>query len=369
MPSSVLPTIASSDDSTIAESCASLRARLLERRDVGQRQHDAVDRRRLGAARLRRRGRGTAGCAGSSSVPALSRICVLDGDAGRAARARCRRISVGAVEVVREVAERPADVVRDDAEDLGDPRRELADAQLAVEEQRADVGALEQVLDVVVELLQLGVLLLVLGVDGVELLVDRVQLLVRALQLLVRRDQLLVGRLHLLVGGLELLDRRLQGLVRVRELVLERRASRSLRQPGRVDATARWPARPRRRARLRRRSAPAPAARVRVEQRDQHVRRRAVRIAQRLAEQRVRAGAPGHRHAVVARRCRRPCARAAARRRRRSAARRRASRAGSASAGAALTLSSVSAPPKLSTSCPCSSTRKLGGMKRSSSWS
>ena len=131
-------------------------------------------------------------------------------------------ISVGMREVVRERAQRPADVLRDDAEGVGDPRRELPDAELPIEEHRRDVGAVQQVLDVVVELLQLDVLLLVLRVDGVHLLVDRVELLVRALELLVGGDQFLVGRLQLFVRRLVLLDRRLQVLLGVGELVLQR---------------------------------------------------------------------------------------------------------------------------------------------------
>ena len=185
-----------------------------------------------------------------------------------------------------KLRERPADVLRQDLEDLGDARRELADAQLAIEEHRRDVGAVQQVLDVVVELLQLGVLLLVLRVDGVELLVDRVQLLVRALQLLVRGDQLLVGRLQLLVGRLELLDRGLQVLLGVGELVFERAhviARTGLpvdgRRPARaVGAPADVGERRHQRAARCRPSASA--------KRDQDVRQRALRVADRLGDER-----------------------------------------------------------------------------------
>ena len=53
---------------------------------------------------------------------------------------------LGALDVVREVADLAADVVRLDPEHAGDARREPADPELAIEEHRADVGALEQVL-------------------------------------------------------------------------------------------------------------------------------------------------------------------------------------------------------------------------------
>ena len=82
--------------------------------------------------------------------------------------------------------------------------------------------AREEVLHVVGHLLELGDLVLVLRVDRVELLVDRLQLLVGAVQLLVGGDQLLVGGLQLLVAGLHLLDGRLEVLLRMAELELER---------------------------------------------------------------------------------------------------------------------------------------------------
>ena len=153
----------------------------LEPADVDQREHHAVD-----ACPWR----GTAGCAGRTTCRGR-----------RAARARrlplastaCRSSTSSVVELVRERLDRPPDVVRHEVEGLGDLRRELADRELRVEEDRADVGARQQVVHVVGELGQLGDLALVLGVDRVELLVDALQLLVRALQLLVGRLQLFVG--------------------------------------------------------------------------------------------------------------------------------------------------------------------------------
>ena len=123
--------------------------------------------------------------------------------------------------LVREGLDRPADVVRQQAEGVGDLRRELADPQLSVEEDRADVGAGQQVVHVVGQLGQLGDLPLVLGVDRVELLVDALQLFVRALQLFVRRLQLLVRGLQLLVARLELFDGRLQAFLRRSQLGFE----------------------------------------------------------------------------------------------------------------------------------------------------
>ena len=124
--------------------------------------------------------------------------------------------------LVREGLDRPADVVREQAERVGDLRRELPDPQLAVEEDRADVGAGQEVVHVVGELGQLGDLALVLGVDRVELLVDALQLLVRALELFVRRLQLLVRGLELLVARFELLDRSLEAFFGGAQLGLER---------------------------------------------------------------------------------------------------------------------------------------------------
>ena len=126
------------------------------------------------------------------------------------------------LQIVSEGPDRTPDVLREDLEGLRDARGEFPDAQLPVQENRRDVGPIEQVLDVVVQLLQFRVLFLILRVDGVQLLVDGVELLVRALELLVRGNQLLVRRLKLFVRRLELFDRRLKTLFRVRQFVLER---------------------------------------------------------------------------------------------------------------------------------------------------
>lgn len=125
------------------------------------------------------------------------------------------------LQTVRDVLDRPADVLRQQVDLSGDRGRELAHAQIAVEKDRPDLGALKKIVDVVVELDELLDLALVLRVDGVELLVDGVQLFVGALQLLVGGEQLLVGGLELLVGGFQLLDRRLEILAGLPEFVFQ----------------------------------------------------------------------------------------------------------------------------------------------------
>ena len=111
---------------------------------------------------------------------------------------------------------------------LRDRRREAADQQVAVEEDRGDLGAVEQVAQIVVGLVELLDLALQLVVDRLQLLVDRLRLLARGfqflvgrLQLLVDRDQLLVRRFQLLERGLVLLDQRLQPLARLAQLAFE----------------------------------------------------------------------------------------------------------------------------------------------------
>ena len=68
---------------------------------------------------------------------------------------------------------------------LGGGGREPLDAELPVQEDRGDVGAVEQVGHVVVGRLQLLDLFLELVVDRGQLLVERLQLLLGGLQLLV----------------------------------------------------------------------------------------------------------------------------------------------------------------------------------------
>ena len=121
-----------------------------------------------------------------------------------------RRIAQMAVaEALREMGDRPADVGRQQLQQRLHRRREPADAEAAIEEQRRDVGAVEQVVEIVGARLELADLGLELAVDRIELLVERLQLLLGGLELLVRGLQLLVDRPDLLVGRLQLLVRRL----------------------------------------------------------------------------------------------------------------------------------------------------------------
>ncbi len=110
------------------------------------------------------------------------------------------------VELMGEVRDGPPDVRRRDVEDAGDGRREHADAQVAIEEQRAHFGRRRQVLEVAVGGRDAFELALHLGVDGVELLVDGLQLFLRGFQFLRGRAVLLVHGLQLLVGGAQILD-------------------------------------------------------------------------------------------------------------------------------------------------------------------
>ena len=127
-----------------------------------------------------------------------------------------------------QVADRPPLVALDEVEELLGGGGELLQAEVAVEEDRGDLRALEQVLDVAVGAAQLLDAGRQLGVDRLQLLVHRGELLLRGLellvgglQLLVHRGELLVGRLQLLVRGFELLGGGLEPLVHRPELVLE----------------------------------------------------------------------------------------------------------------------------------------------------
>ena len=90
-------------------------------------------------------------------------------------RASSRRFAIG--EMVREIGERPADVGGDHAEERLRRRREEADIEFLVEEQRRDVGAVQDVLEVVGDGLMLIEGLLKLAVERRELLVERLQFL------------------------------------------------------------------------------------------------------------------------------------------------------------------------------------------------
>jgi hypothetical protein len=110
-------------------------------------------------------------------------------------------------QLMGEIGDRPADVGVGDVEELGDPWREHADPQLGVEEQGADIGGDDDVLEVAVRCADRVELALQLRIDGLQLLVHRLQLLLRGLELLGGRAVLLVDRLQLLVGDAQVLDR------------------------------------------------------------------------------------------------------------------------------------------------------------------
>jgi hypothetical protein len=78
---------------------------------------------------------------------------------------------------VVDIGERPPAIGRDQVEDRRCGRREAADDEIAVEEDRRDQGALEQVAQVGVGVVELVDLAVELGVDRMQLLVDRLQLL------------------------------------------------------------------------------------------------------------------------------------------------------------------------------------------------
>ena len=127
-----------------------------------------------------------------------------------------------------EVGKRPADVGRDDAEMRFHRRREEADVQIAVEEDRRDIGAVEDVLQVVGRHALLLHGLVKLAVEGGQLLVERLQfflggqqLLIGRLEFLVDRQGLFVDRLLLFAGNFEVADGALQLRPRGFEFVLD----------------------------------------------------------------------------------------------------------------------------------------------------
>src|SRR3954469_11132259 len=77
-----------------------------------------------------------------------------------------QHVQVGDVQVGPDGAEGPADVVRDEVEDLFGQGGQPADAQVAADHDDGDVDAGEQVRQVVVELAQLQVAVAQLLVDG-----------------------------------------------------------------------------------------------------------------------------------------------------------------------------------------------------------
>ena len=152
---------------------------------------------------------------------------------------------------------------------------------VAVEEDRADVGRVDEVLEVVVGERQLVDLDFQLLVDGRQLLVDRLKFLLAGLELLGCRAQLLVHRLELFVRRLRfldltlvLLDRCMQLLPRAFQLFFELPDRRlgGTRQPDWSTVPAVRPTRPAR-SRISRNPRGGSPSRRRVGRRSTHGRR------------------------------------------------------------------------------------------------
>src|SRR5204863_96795 len=108
-----------------------------------------------------------------------------------------------------KVGERSADVAGDNAKQRLGRWREKADVEVAVQEQRRDAGAVQDVLQVVRRAALPFERFLYLTVDGRKLFIKRLQLLPRGHQLfigrlefVIRRHRLLVVRLVLVIGYL-----------------------------------------------------------------------------------------------------------------------------------------------------------------------
>ncbi len=123
--------------------------------------------------------------------------------------------------LLSDVGDGSTDVRRDQIEQLLGGGGEAADSKLGVEEYRGDVGAGQQVVEIVVGRLQLRDLAFQLAVRGGELFVERLQLFLRGFHLLGARLELLVHRHELFVRRSEILDGLLQVLLGGLELVLE----------------------------------------------------------------------------------------------------------------------------------------------------
>ena len=130
-------------------------------------------------------------------------------------RASLSKRAIGSQRV--EIGERPPDVARNDAEERLGGRREEADIEVGVEEERRDIGAVQNVLQIVGGRALPLQGLLELAVEGGKLLVERLQFLLRCQQLLVRGlvflvdgQRLFVDRLLLFVRNLKVADRALE---------------------------------------------------------------------------------------------------------------------------------------------------------------
>ena len=166
---------------------------------------------------------------------------------------------------LRSASGRPISLGNDVEERFGG-RREEADFELGVEEERRDIGAVQDVLQIVGGRALPLQRFLELAVEGGQLLVERLQFLLRGQQLLVGRLVFLVDRQRLFVDRLLLFARDLKVADGALEL-----GSAWLRVPARARRPAERPRRAVGRSRClsvlaaRRRSKPAAAPRRRSE--------------------------------------------------------------------------------------------------------
>ena len=101
---------------------------------------------------------------------------------------------------MHQVIDRATDIVIQYPEDTPDLWSKAADGQIFIQDQRGDLNAGHQIIQIVVKLGQLHDLALMFGIDRMQFFVNRLQLLVGALQFLVAGEQFLVSRLQFLVG-------------------------------------------------------------------------------------------------------------------------------------------------------------------------
>ena len=147
-----------------------------------------------------------------------------------------------------EICKRAADVAGDDAEERFGGRGEEADIEVGVEKKRRDVGAVQNVLQIVGGRALPLQRLLELAVESRQLLVQRLQLLLGGQQLLVGRlvflidgQRLFVDRFLLLDRNFEIADRALQLRSRGFEFLLEFGDPRNVSRRRRAMFFRLWP--------------------------------------------------------------------------------------------------------------------------------
>ena len=186
--------------------------------DVGECDDDALDPIVLGAVRQY-----------ATDVPGAALRFDLSLDRREAPQHRScigQKSAVGSQRI--EVRERPPDVAGNDTEKRLGGRREEADIEVGVEEERRDIGAVQNILQIVGGRTLPLQRFLELAVEGGKLLVERLQFLLRRQQLLVRRlvflidgQRFFVDRLLLFAGNLQVADGTLQFRSRGFEFLLE----------------------------------------------------------------------------------------------------------------------------------------------------